>query len=63
MMNAEQYRKAIAKLNLTAITAATVIGVKKRQSFRYASGDTPVPLCVSRLLWLLQRYGIPQDWR
>lgn len=68
-MNAASYIEALRKLGLPANVramhgeAAALFGVHARQSFRWASGETPVPLVVARLLFMLARHGIPDEWR
>ncbi len=49
-MTPAQYIAILRKLGLTAATAAPVLGMGRRQSFRYAAGDAPVPEVVAKLL-------------
>lgn len=49
-MTKEQYRAALGKLELNHVSVKEVLGIKVRQSQRYASGDAPVSGPVERLL-------------
>ena len=49
-MTAPEYLAAIHKLGLTTAAAAPVLGLKRRQSFRFASGESPVTETVAKLL-------------
>ena len=49
-MTSASYIEALRKLGLTPYAAAPVIGVSIRQSLRYASGDTPIPEVVAKLV-------------
>lgn len=51
-MNAEQFRKAIARLGLSQNAAAKLVGADPRTARRWAA-DTPIPKSVAILLWLL----------
>ena len=54
-MSPEQFNHAIGRLGLSAYAAAPVLGVSLRQSHRYASGETPVPHPLAKLLRLVLR--------
>jgi hypothetical protein len=56
-MTALQYRKACATLGISVYKSGEVVGVTKRQAYRYASGETPVPEIVAKLLRALIRLG------
>ena len=54
-----QYRAALKKLGLTVVGAAPVLGVSRRQSQYYASGETPIPEPIVRLLRCYLAHGLP----
>ena len=60
-MKAAQYTAAIDRLGLTPYGASPVLGVSLRQSHRYASGESPVPHPVAKLLRLALRYRLTAD--
>lgn len=62
-MTSAQYRKALERLGLTIETAAPIIGITPRHSYRLAGSDRNVSVTIERLLWLLERHGIPPQWR
>lgn len=51
-MTSQQYSKAIDTLGLTHAAAAKVLGISERQDYRYAAGDTAVPVPIAKLLRL-----------
>ncbi len=57
-MTASDFRAALAELGLTAYSAGPVLGISKRQSYRYSAGRAPVPepvtLLLRCLLWQMQ---------
>jgi hypothetical protein len=53
-MNADQYRSAIAKLDLSQEQAGIFMGRSARQGQRWAAGD-PIPESVAKLLRLMVR--------
>jgi hypothetical protein len=52
-MTANQYRAAIAKLDLSQVGAARLVGADPRTGRRWALDERPVPACVAILLRLL----------
>lgn len=56
-MTPQQYTAQLRKLGLTTAAAAPVLGILRRQSFRYAAGDAPVPEVVSKLIRALVALG------
>lgn len=64
-MTTPQYLAAIKRLGLTpaAQKTARVLGLSIRQLIRISNGDSPVPTPVAKLLFMLERHGIPKDWR
>jgi hypothetical protein len=52
-MNAQQYRDALAKLNLTQVAAGELFGVGARTSRRWALDEARVPTPVAILLELM----------
>jgi hypothetical protein len=49
-MNAHQYRAAREELGWTHARMAKQLGVSLRASYRYASGDTPIPDSIAILV-------------
>jgi hypothetical protein len=52
-MSPQQYVAHLRKLGLTTAAAAPVLGILRRQSFRYAAGDAPIPEPVAKLVLAL----------
>jgi DNA-binding transcriptional regulator YiaG len=52
-------RKALGKSNYAA---APLLGISRRTAHRYEHGQWPVAETVAKLLRLLERHGIPQEW-
>jgi transcriptional regulator with XRE-family HTH domain len=48
-----RFRTILAKLGLTQVQAAHVLGVTPRTARRYALGETPIPNPVAKLLLLM----------
>jgi transcriptional regulator with XRE-family HTH domain len=61
-MNATEYRAALARLGLTQVGAARIMGVGERTSRRYASGDQNIPPPVERLMRAYLDGYRPPDW-
>lgn len=49
-MTPQQYVSHLRRLGLTTSAAAPVLGILRRQSFRYAAGDAPIPEVVAKLV-------------
>lgn len=60
-MSTTAYNEAIGKLDLSQIAAGKVLGLSPRQSQRVASGDSPVPAPVAKLLRAILRFKLPLD--
>ena len=60
-MTATVYRAALAKLGLTHIDAAKLFCVHRRTSYRWASGERPVPRAVEMTLLLMIGYDVTPD--
>jgi hypothetical protein len=60
-MTKEQYQAALERLGLDWRTAGPTLGVSKRQAFRFASGATPVPRPIAKLIRYMLRFGILED--
>jgi hypothetical protein len=58
-MNAKQYREALAKLKLSHQGAADALGISRRQSIRYGTGESSIPEPVARLLRMFIEHGLP----
>jgi hypothetical protein len=52
-MTPAEYRAAIARLELSQVAAGKVVGADPRTSRRWASGASPVPAPVRKLLALM----------
>jgi len=52
-MTADEYREAIARLDLSQVAAARLLGVDDRTSRRWATGERDVPPPASRFLQYL----------
>ena len=60
-MTATTYRAALAKLGLNHIDAAKLFRVHRRTSYRWASGERPVPRGIEITLLLMIRYNVKPD--
>jgi len=60
-MTAGQYRRALKALDLSIVGAGAVLGIRRRQSQRYAHGDAEVPQPLAKLLRLALREGFSAD--
>lgn len=61
VMTSTQYRRALDKLGLTIVGAAPVLGIKRRQSQRYAHNDAQVPVPLAKLLRVALRHRVTAD--
>jgi transcriptional regulator with XRE-family HTH domain len=61
-MSATEYRDALAKLGLTQVGAARLMGVSDRTSRRWASGEQDIPPPVERLIRAYIDGYRPLDW-
>jgi hypothetical protein len=52
-MTANQFRAAIARLDLSQVGAARLVGADPRTGRRWALGERPIPDCVAILFKLL----------
>lgn len=50
IMEAEEYRQALAHHGWTQGQASSLLGVSDRTGQRYANGDVPIPQLVARVL-------------
>jgi hypothetical protein len=57
IMSAKKYVAALADLGLTPHTAAPVLGISSRMSYRYAAGTHVIPLTVAKLIRALVALG------
>lgn len=60
--NHETYRKAREAIGVSNYALAPILGVSLRQAQRWESGEAPVPEPIAKLMWFLQRDGIPSGW-
>ena len=61
-MTARQFTAWLKSEDLTPYAAAPILGISLAQSHRYAAGGG-VPATVAKLVEMLKRFGIPDDWR
>jgi hypothetical protein len=57
-MRHNEYRDAIAALNLTQVAAARFVKVDERTSRRWATGEIPIPHAVALLLRVMLAWNI-----
>jgi DNA-binding transcriptional regulator YiaG len=62
-MTAEEFNAALRKLKLSVYASRRVLGVSLSTAQKYSGGLSPIPMPIARLLKLLQRHGIPDEWR
>ena len=48
---------------LTGYKAAPILGLSQQQVYKLAAGTSPVMPTLARLLELLDKHGIPPEWR
>jgi transcriptional regulator with XRE-family HTH domain len=61
-LTAEQVRAIRQRFRLTQAELAEVLGISWRQMARIEGNDSPCTITMGRLLWFLQREGIPEHW-
>lgn len=49
-MDQREYRRVLAKLDIGVLKAGRVLGVSRRQTLRYANGESIIPDPVAKLL-------------
>jgi len=54
-MTHTQYRALLAKLDLSQVAAANLVGADPRTGRRWALGERPIPACVAILLRLIAK--------
>lgn len=57
-MTAKVYGDYLEKLDLTVVGAAPVLGISRRQSQRFESGENEVSKPVGKLLTIMVKHGI-----
>jgi len=63
-MTVQEFHEALVAIGCpTYREAAAAIGTHQRTLIRYGVGDLPVPVLVARMLTLLQKHGVPEEWR
>ena len=60
-MTRKQYLAAIGKLGLSQIGAGRMLGLSKRQAQRLASGESPIPETIARLLLLMDYNELTEE--
>jgi hypothetical protein len=59
----KQFNAACERLGIESHRrAALVLGIGRSTVIRYAHGRTPAPESIKRLLTMLQRHGIPEEF-
>jgi hypothetical protein len=62
-VTAKQFNVACERLGIESHRrAALVLGIGRSTVIRYAHGRTPAPESIKRLLTMLQRHGIPEEF-
>jgi hypothetical protein len=61
LMTSNQYRKALAEINLTQVGFSRLIGIGERTAQSYALDETPVPNPVAILLRLMMHGIITEE--
>jgi len=62
-MTQKQFNAACERLDLTSHRrAARVLGLGRSTVIRYASGRTAAPESIKRLLAMLTKHGIPEEF-
>lgn len=56
-MTGIQYRKLLAKLDLTPYGGCGALGISPRTSIRYAQDELPIPVTVAKLLRAMVKLG------
>lgn len=64
-MTANEYKSALKRLGLGVSTLETqgILGLGPRQLLRYVHEASEIPEPVAKLLFMLERHGIPPEWR
>lgn len=57
-MSKKQYNDHLAALNLSIVGAAPVLGISRRHSQRFASGEAAVHPTVAKLLIIMVKYKV-----
>lgn len=60
-MMANQFREALAALDLSQVGAATLFGVNDRTARRWASGEQNIPRAVALALLLMAKHRIKPE--
>lgn len=60
-MTGRQWRNALKTLGLSIVGAAPVFGIKRRQSQRYAAGESDIPDPLAKLVRLALAHGLSAD--
>ena len=62
-MTQKQFNAACERLGIASHRrAARVLGIGRSTVIRYAHGRTPAPESIKRLLAMLVKHGIPEEW-
>jgi hypothetical protein len=62
-MRANKYTRRVKALGYTPYSIAPILGIGPRQSLRYATAGFKLPAMADRLLEMLERFGIPEEWK
>lgn len=61
-MTAKEFTAWLRNHELTAYAAAPILGISRQMAYRYAV-DGNVSRPVAKLMDMIDRHGIPRDWR
>jgi len=60
-MTPDQFRDALARLDLSQVGAARLFGYDERTARRWASGELPVPAAVAICLRLMLKFKVTPE--
>lgn len=60
-ITSKQYQEARKALGYSNYALRRLLGVSLRQAQRYESGDVSIPERTGNLLYMLWRFGVPQE--
>lgn len=62
-MTSKQFAAALEALGVSRNQAGDLLGIGRSSVFRYLRGEQEVPTIVERLIALLRKHGVPEEWR
>jgi hypothetical protein len=60
-MKAKQFVAALKKLGYTPHNADELLGCSRAAAFKWAKGETAVPLYIEKLISMYLRHGVPKE--